>query len=564
MVALSQQALEIDSLPALTPIKASRTRVNLPVVAGLRSKALADRSAGRRHAKRGRAMGGYLRQLVVLSSVAAKRRKFELLAASCLVPLSLGLSEPAVAQNCTPVANGVDLTAASPSTSCMGTFNTNINYGGPTTGPSLLTVTLNPGVVVVNSPGGNAVNIANITGPAPLVGTSAEIIANDATITNTINSGGTNQSGLRIQAAGSATITSSGTINVTGANNDFGILAIVQGTNPVGAGAVASVTYNNPSGPGITVNSADNSGGIQAINRGNGNAIIDFTGNITGVGSGQFNGITGLFAGAGDVGAGSPGGTGDGMVRFRGGTVDVRGNFATGIYARSGFPGGSAIVVTDPGTTVTVTNAFGERAKPGIALDGQGTAADQVTATVASTIQMLGPAAADPSLRNLGIGIRAFSFGDAPISVNLLSPGSILTQGGGGIGIAAVSLGGGSITVDSSAPITTQGPEAHGIWASSTTGPVVINAANVSTTGQFSAGINAISTVGGNVTVNIPSGGSIMGGWQPDVTSVGPVLGLPAAGVILSSTGGTATLTNNGSIGALSDRAVAGDPQVIN
>ena len=55
-----------------------------------------------------------------------------------------------------------------------------------------------------------------------------------------------------------------------------------------------------------------------------------------------------------------------------------------------------------------------------------------------------------------------------------------------------------------------------------------------------------------------------MGGWQADLTSVGPTFGLPAAGVILSSTGGTATLTNNGSIGALSDRAVAGDPQVIN
>ena len=37
--------------------------------------------------------------------------------------------------------------------------------------------------------------------------------------------------------------------------------------------------------------------------------------------------------------------------------------------------------------------------------------------------------------------------------------------------------------------------------------------------------------------------------------------GLPAAGVILSSTGGTATLNNNGSIGALSDRAIAGDPR---
>ena len=55
-----------------------------------------------------------------------------------------------------------------------------------------------------------------------------------------------------------------------------------------------------------------------------------------------------------------------------------------------------------------------------------------------------------------------------------------------------------------------------------------------------------------------------MGGWQADPSSVGPTYGLPAAGVILSSTGGTATLTNDGSIGALSDLAVSGDPQIVN
>src|SRR5262249_53585004 len=93
-------------------------------------------------------------------------------------------------------------------------------------------------------------------------------------------------------------------------------------------------------------------------------------------------------------------------------------------------------------------------------------------------------------------------------------------------------------------------------------------ATNVSTTGQFSTAINA--TGGGDVAVNIAPGGSVNGGWQADLTSVGsspfgrldlPGLpGLPAAGVILSSETGTATLTNNGSIGALSDRAVAGSP----
>ena len=64
------------------------------------------------------------------------------------------------------------------------------------------------------------------------------------------------------------------------------------------------------------------------------------------------------------------------------------------------------------------------------------------------------------------------------------------------------------------------------------------------------------------MTVNVAQGVSVMGGWQADVTGVGPstLFGLPAAGVILSSTGGTATLTNDGSIGALSDRAVASSP----
>ena len=128
------------------------------------------------------------------------------------------------------------------------------------------------------------------------------------------------------------------------------------------------------------------------------------------------------------------------------------------------------------------------------------------------------------------------------------------------------------VTASGAGAITTQGAEAHGIWAASTTGTVLVNAfSNVSTTGQLSTGINAISsglpgTPGGNVTVNVAQGVSVNGGWQADVTGVGSstFFALPAAGVILSSIGGTATLINDGNIGALSDRAVAGDPVVIN
>src|SRR5262245_42041063 len=119
-------------------------------------------------------MGDYFRQLVVLSNLTAKCRKFWLVAA--LVPLSLGLSEPAVAQVCTPVANPGTLTAAQPMTSCTGTFNTNINFGGPNTPPpSLLTLELQQGVgVSVTSPGGNAVNLQNTFGASS--GVSAEIL----------------------------------------------------------------------------------------------------------------------------------------------------------------------------------------------------------------------------------------------------------------------------------------------------------------------------------------------------------------------------------------------------
>ena len=360
--------------------------------------------------------------------------------------------------------------------------------------------------------------------------------------------------------SGNAIITASGPIQVVG----NGIVAIARGD-------LASVTYN---GPGVT-SSGSSATVIQAVNTGAGDAFIEARGNLRGdvVGSGIPNGISGLFAQGGR----------NATVLFHSGTITAEGFFANGIFA-SGGPVGSATVTTDPGTTIIVQIVNpGDKLKPGIAAETSGSAAanNSVTVVAQSAINILGAAAADPNLRNDGLGIRAFSFADAPISVSLLSPGSITTEGGNGIGIAAASVGG-SVAVNSSGPITTtnsgafgiladsgnilnnnnmiinnpiltpggpitvmasgaistQGAEAHGIWAASTTGPVQVNATNVSTTGQFSTAINAVSTGingtgGGNVTVNIPSGGSVMGGWQADLTSVGPTYGLPAAGVIL-------------------------------
>ena len=203
-----------------------------------------------------------------------------------------------------------------------------------------------------------------------------------------------------------------------------------------------------------------------------------------------------------------------------------------GIFAS----GASVTVITDPGTTIAVTSVAGEPLKPGIAIDAFGTAAagQALTATVASTIEMRGAAAPDPALRRNGFGIRAFSFLDAPIIVDYIGP-RITTQGGNGIGIAALS-GGGGIAINSFGTITTTGSGAFGIFANNTNliasfpsefkatpvfngvpiGTTEVNATTVTTTGEFSTGIVANGT--GKVAVNVLPGGSVSGGWQAGLT----------------------------------------------
>jgi hypothetical protein len=225
-------------------------------------------------------MGNRHRQRRVPSSIGA-RRKFELLAASCLVPLTLGLSEPALAQTYAPVPNGGTLGGAlGTSTTCSGPF-TNINFTGVTTPPTALqTVTLSGAQVLslASSPP-DAVNIDNSGGGAiATLGSSAALTANNSSVDNTANSGAGSPSGLRIQTNGNATITATNTpIAVTGAGNANGIWSIVlPSSDPTTA---AKVGYT---GLGITVTGGANSTAIQAENRGNGNASLSKDGGTSG------------------------------------------------------------------------------------------------------------------------------------------------------------------------------------------------------------------------------------------------------------------------------------------
>src|SRR5262245_18156069 len=536
---------------------------------------------GVRHANGGQAMMICLWQHVRLSNVAAKRLTIGDRAASALAPLSLGISEPALAQCASPPSattctsggnsypNGINVDA----TNLINGFSTGIN------------LTLQPAVKVdipTGAGGVNAVNAANSTGVSPGSANININVTDNVTINNAANPLSNNNTGLRIQSSGSAIISATNTaINVAGTASDWAILAFAHPQiGNLGSANMASVTW---SGPGLNSTSGVEGGAIKADNRGNGDAIVVASGgtiNVVGIGNSTTQ--YGLLAHAGDS-LFFPAGPGNASVTYNSGTLNVSAIRPRGILAWVGGDG-SATATTAAGTVINVSGT--QLGGPGVYVFSgfsAATAANKLTANVASEIMSSGPDTT--GLANLPAGIRALSGGGAQIDVTYAGPG-ITTFGGNGTGITALSSGIGNITVNSSGPInTTNGSNAVGILADSRgtillrspglltdiqpinpvptaiTGSVQVNTSNnVLAQGQFGTGISATSGSGG-VTVNVQAG-SVIGGWQADLTSVGPTYGLPATGVFLSSAAWT--LTNNGYIGALSDRAVAGDPQVVN
>src|SRR5262245_42215271 len=524
---------------------------------------------------------GSFRQPRVPFSVGAKR-KFWLMAATALAPLSLGVSEPALAQCAGPASNTVCNSGGNSYPTGINVDATNL-VNGFSTGINL---TLQPAVKVdipTGAGGVNAVNAANSTGVSPGSANININVTDNVTINNAANPLSNNNTGLRIQSSGSAIISATNTaINVAGTASDWAILAFAHPQiGNLGPANMASVTW---SGPGLNSTSGVEGGAIQADNRGNGDAIVVASGgtiNVVGIGNSTTQ--YGLLAHAGDS-LFFPAGPGNASVTFNSGMLNVNAIRPRGILVWD-EGNGSATATPGAGTVINVSGT--ERGGPGVYVFSgfsTATAANKLTANVASEITSSGPETTNPG--NLPAGIRAVSGGGAQIDVTYTGPG-ITTFGGNGTGITALSSGIGSITVNSSGPInTTNGSNAVGILADSSgtilrrspgllndiqlinpvlrsiTGAVQVNTSNnVLAQGEFGTGISATSGSGA-VTVNV-QGGSVIGGWQADLTSAGLTYGLQAAGIFLNSPGGT-TLTNNGFIGAWSDRAIAGDPQVTN
>jgi hypothetical protein len=143
---------------------------------------------------------------------------------------------PALAQ----CVGTTDLVCTSGGNTYPGGINVN---GGPT---QALSITLEPGVIVDLPAGGSAVNAANTTGVSPGSANIA-ITADSVTINNAANPGGNNNTGLRIQSSGAATITATNTtIEVAGTASDWAILAFAM-PNLTGLPHDASVTWSGPS-----------------------------------------------------------------------------------------------------------------------------------------------------------------------------------------------------------------------------------------------------------------------------------------------------------------------------
>jgi uncharacterized protein with beta-barrel porin domain len=400
------------------------------------------------------------------------------------------------------------------------------------------------GAVTVTSTG----NITTAGGDASgiyAISTGAGAVT--VTSTGNITTAGFGATGIDADGAGAVTVTSTGNITTQG-DFAYGIFARSTGAvtvnstgNITTAGTTAAGIYALSTGGGaVTVTSIGNISTVGSNSQGilaqGGAVAVTSTGNITTAGS-NAAGISANGSGAATVNSTgnitTAGSRSQGILALAPGAVTVtstgsiatQGNRAYGIYAKS-F-GNGAIAVTSTGNIVTTgDDAFGIFA------------ASQSNGAVAVT--------SSGNITTTGVdasGIVAFNNGTGAITVT--STGNIATAGLNAVGIYASSATG-AIAVTSTGNITTAGANASGIYATSLgSGAVMVTSTgNISTAGSNASGIYAKST-GGPIAVTIKSG-TVSGG-----TGTG-------AGVTLL--GGTNnTLTNMGTVMAVSGLAIAGD-----
>ncbi|MET4260571.1 uncharacterized protein with beta-barrel porin domain [Bradyrhizobium sp. S3.12.5] len=314
-----------------------------------------------------------------------------------------------------------------------------------------------------------------------------------------------------------------------------------SGTDGITFSSAGAVTVNSDTGAfGITT-AGSNAAGIRAYSPGGSAVTVTSAGDITTAGSSAF----GIFA-VSNVGAGAVTVTSTGNIA----TAD---NGATGILAVSNGVGG-AVAVTSTGNIATKGSyAFGIFARSnsgGVTVTSTGsitTAGGYAAGIYAASNSAAVTVTSTGNITTTGgytAGIYSKSNGSGTVTVT--STGNITTTGPGAAGILADSIGAGAVTVTSIGNITTKGSYAFGIVANGYGGGAVTvtSTGDVTAAGNNATGISA-SSAGGPVNVTIKSG-TVSGG-----TGTG-------AGVALLQ-GTSNTLTNFGTVTALSGLAITGD-----
>jgi hypothetical protein len=151
-----------------------------------------------------------------------------------------------------------------------------------------------------------------------------------------------------------------------------------------------------------------------------------------------------------------------------------------------------------------------------------------------------------------GHAVRLVHAGTGASTVQLQGNARLTTQGAGADGVRAI--GGGQVTVSQSSAsrIEVSGAEAFGVNLTGSDTSLQLEGL-VAAVGELGIGTAAVAA--GAAEQVIESTATVSGGWQVDVSGVGPTSTRPSAGVLLEA-GGSAHLINRGAVGAGSDRAV--------
>jgi uncharacterized protein with beta-barrel porin domain len=416
--------------------------------------------------------------------------------------------------------------------------------------------------VVASPPPVTTLNVNNLTTAiTPASGTPGISFKSTGAITITSNTGafgitttGTQANGIFAQSivSGAVTVTSTGNITTGGGGGSNGIFA--NGLGAVTVTSAGNITTASFGEYGI------NASGTAAV-------TVTSTGNITTGGSTSSTAISAgsAVSGATVTSTGNIATAGDhsyGIIAFGSGAVSVTstGNITTAGNSSYGIvaAGAGAVSVTSTGN-ITTTGI--QAAAIRVSQDSNDAGALTVTST--GNITTTGDAA---------FGIRVFQSSGDTGALTVTTTGNISTAGAVTRGIEAISAGAGAVSVASIGNITAQGSGSIGIFAVGNNAVTLTSTGNITLLGNDSTGLQAFGQGSGAVTLtstgNVSTTGSnstaILGQSNSGPIAItiksGTVSGGTGTGAGVDLVGGTTnTLTNFGTLMALSGLAITGD-----